>query len=135
MANETTTMQKQEAQAPKGAEPTRQRRVFMPRADIYETPESIVVLADMPGVDDKSVDVTLENGVLSIYGRVGESKLSEGARLAYAEYDIGDYQRAFTLSDEIDQAKIEAYMKNGVLRLTLPKAGPARAHKIPVKGA
>jgi len=113
----------------------RQRKVYMPRADIFETPDAIVVLADMPGVDDTCVDITLENGVLAIYGRVCDQQVPEGAKLAYSEYDIGDYERAFTLSNEIDQNRIEAYMKNGVLRLTLPKAGPAKAHKIPVKGA
>jgi HSP20 family protein len=133
MANEAT-MQKQEAQQPHGAEHTRQRKVFMPRADIYETPDAIVVLADMPGVSDKTVDITLENGVLTIYGRV-EPQLPGNSRVAYAEYEIGDFQRAFTLSDEVDQNGIEAVVKNGELRLTLPKAGPAKTHKIPVKGA
>jgi HSP20 family molecular chaperone IbpA len=134
MTNEAATMQKQELEAPQGVERTRQQKVFMPRADIYETPEAIVVLADMPGVDGKSVDITLENGVLTIYGRV-DPQLPEDCRLAYAEYEIGDYQRAFTLSNEVDQGAIEAQVKNGVLRLTLPKTGPAKAHKITVKGA
>lgn len=129
MANETRTIARAEAQAPQG---TRARRVFMPRADIYETPEHIAILAEMPGVDDKSVDVSLEKGVLTISGRV-ESNEPQNYRLGYQEYGIGDYQRAFTLSDEIDSDGIAAVVKNGVLRLTLPKAVPAKARKIAVK--
>jgi HSP20 family protein len=126
-----TSLQKREAQAPHG-EWTTERKIFLPRADIYETPEAIVVLADMPGVDEKNIDITLEKNVLTITGKVEQFK-PEGYELAYAEYDIGDYQRSFTLSNEIDQNEIEAVMKNGVLKLTLPKAAPARARKITVK--
>jgi HSP20 family molecular chaperone IbpA len=126
-------MQKQEAQAPQGAEFTRARRVFMPRADIYEIPEAIVLVADMPGVDEKGVDITLEKNVLTISGHVEPEKVAENARLAYEEYEVGDYQRVFTLSDEVDREHIEAALKNGVLRVTLPKAGAAKTKKISVK--
>jgi HSP20 family molecular chaperone IbpA len=133
MANATQQIQKQEAQAPQGAEFTRTRRVFMPRADIYETPDSIVVLADMPGVDEKGLDITLEKNVLTISGRVGDIQLPQDARLAYEEFEVGDYQRAFTLSDEVDRERIEATLKQGVLKLVLPKATQARMRKIAVK--
>lgn len=132
MAN-PAPMQKQEAQAPQGAEFTRARRVFMPRADIYEMPEAIVLVADMPGVDEKGVDITLEKNVLTISGHVEPEKVAENARLAYEEYEVGDYQRVFTLSDEVDREHIEAALKNGVLRVTLPKAGAAKTKKISVK--
>src|SRR4051794_14263018 len=132
MAN-PAPMQKQEAQAPQGAEFMRTRRVFMPRADIYETPEAIVLVADMPGVDEKGVDITLEKNVLTITGHVEPESMPENARLAYEEYEVGDYQRAFTLSDEVDREHIEAALKNGVLRVTLPKAGGAKTKKISVK--
>ena len=132
MAN-PAPMQKQEAQAPQGAEFTRARRVFMPRADIYEMPEAIVLVADMPGVDEKGVDITLEKNVLTISGHVEPEKMAENARLAYEEYEVGDYQRVFTLSDEVDREHIEAALKNGVLRVTLPKAGAAKTKKISVK--
>jgi HSP20 family molecular chaperone IbpA len=126
-------MQKQEAQAPQGAEFTRARRVFMPRADIFETADAIVLVADMPGVDEKGVDITLEKNVLTISGHVEPEKVAENARLAYEEYEVGDYQRVFTLSDEVDREHIEAALKNGVLRVTLPKAGAAKTKKISVK--
>jgi len=106
-----------------GAERTRSRRAFVPRADIYETNDAIVVVADMPGVTPESVDITLEQDVLTINGFVDEAR-PEGYALAYAEYAVGDYVRSFTLSNQIDQSKIEARMTDGVLRLHLPKAQP-----------
>jgi HSP20 family protein len=85
----------------------------------------------MPGVDENSVDITLEQNVLTINGYVAPVE-PEGYRLAYAEYRVGDYQRRFTISDQTDRDKIEAMMKDGVLRLHLPKMEPT-ARKIAVK--
>lgn len=115
-----------------GAERTRDRLAFVPRADVYETEEAIFVVADMPGVHENSVDITLEDNVLTINGYV-ESQQPEGHNLAYAEYRVGDYVRAFTLSDRIDRGAIEATVRDGVLRLRLPKAQEARLHKIPIR--
>ena len=127
MADETMELQAQETQkqevAESGAERTRDRIAFVPRVDIYETDEGIVLMADMPGVDENSMDITLENDILSINGYV-EPEEPENYRLAYAEYRVGDYQRRFTLSEQIDQDKIEATVRDGVLRLHLPKAKP-----------
>ena len=126
--NNTLTQETTKSVAPR----TAPRRVFMPRADIYETKDSIVVTADMPGVDDKNVDITLEKNILTISGKV-ESFAPEGYEAAYREYEEGDFERQFTLTDEIDREGIQASMKNGVLKLTLPKAGPAKTRKIEVK--
>ncbi|HYG73418.1 MAG TPA: Hsp20/alpha crystallin family protein [Planctomycetota bacterium] len=131
MATETRAMDKREAQQPQGVERTMTRKVFMPRADIYESGESLVILLDMPGVDEKSVDVTLEKDILTITGTV-QPHIPEGHTLAYSEYEIGDYRRAFTISD-VDRENITAVVKNGVLRLTLPKSAQARTRKIEVK--
>jgi HSP20 family molecular chaperone IbpA len=114
-----------------GAERTRDRLAFVPRADVYETEEAITVVADIPGVNETSLDITLENNVLSINGYV-EAEQPEGHSLAYAEYRVGDYQRAFTLSDQIDRDDIEAVIKDGVLRLYLPKVTEARKRKIAI---
>jgi HSP20 family protein len=114
------------------AERTRDRPAFVPRADIYETDEAIVVVADMPGVDEGSLDITLEKGVLTLNGTV-EPEAPEGYGLAYAEYRVGDYVRSFSLSNEIDQGAIEATLKDGVLRLTLRKITEAQTCKIAVK--
>jgi HSP20 family protein len=125
---------KQELQNVEGVERTRSGRVYTPAVDIYETSEAIVLVADMPGVDESSVDVTLEKSVLTIYGRVQPWQF-EGHSLRYAEYGIGDYQRSFTISNQIDWEHIEGSVSNGVLRLTLPKTGPAQIRKIAIKGA
>lgn len=125
---------KQELQAQDGIERTRSGRVYIPAVDIYETEDSVVLVADMPGVDESSVDVTLEKNVLTIYGRV-QPWQPEGLSLRYAEYGTGDYQRSFTISNQIDWANIEGTVSNGVLRLTLPKAGPAQTKRIEIKGA
>jgi HSP20 family molecular chaperone IbpA len=126
--------QKREASSPIETERTTSRKVFIPRVDIREVGDAIVLLADMPGVDEKAVDITLEKNVLTLTGRV-EPDVYEGYRAAYVEYEAGDYERAFTLSDEIDRDRIEASVKNGVLKLILPKAAPVKLRKISVKSA
>ena len=130
-ALQTQDTEKQEV-ADTGAERTRDCPCFVPRADIYETGDEIVVVADMPGVSKDSLDITLENNVLTINGYV-EPEQPEGLMLAYSEYRVGDYQRSFTLSDQIDREKIEAVLKDGVLRLTLPKITEVKKRAIAVK--
>jgi len=132
MANEKKTIQKREAETVDKVERTRAGKVFVPPVDIYETDSDIFLVADMPGVDEKSIDVMLEKDVLSIKGRVKPFE-PEGFDLAYGEYEVGDYERSFSLNEEIDQNKIEATYKNGVLKLRLPKAEPAKPKKIEVK--
>jgi HSP20 family molecular chaperone IbpA len=117
-----------------GAERTRERLAFVPRADIYESGDTITVLVDMPGVDESTVDIILEKNVLTINGYVEPMK-PEGHSLAHAEYRVGDYERAFTISDEIDRDGIEAVVADGVLRLNLPKNTEARIRKIDIKAA
>lgn len=132
MGETVKEIQKKEAATPEGVERTRPRKVYTPAVDILERKDDIVVTADMPGVDEKSVDITLEKNVLTIYGMV-EPQFPEGQRLALSEYGVGDYQRAFTLSEEVDRDRINASVKNGVLRLVMPKAAAAKARKIEVK--
>ncbi len=131
MTAATQDVIKKEAANQEGVERTRPRKVFTPAVDILEKKDEIVVTADMPGVDERSVDITLEKNILTINGRV-EPEIPEGYRLAFSEYGIGDYQRAFTISEEIDRDRIEASVKNGVLRLVLPKAAEAKTRKIAV---
>jgi HSP20 family protein len=123
--------EKEEAPREEGVERTRQRRAFVPRSDIYETADAIVIVSDMPGVDESTLDLLLEKNVLTISGYT--SMTSEGAlSLAYAEYEAGDYERRFVLSDQIDQEGINASVKDGVLTVRLPKAKTAIARKIAV---
>jgi HSP20 family protein len=134
MGAEDKDLKKQPAQAPMEAERTKTTKVYVPRADIYETKDSIVLVVDMPGVDEKAADITLEKNVLTINGAV-EPLTFNGHSVAYAEYDMGDYQRAFTISNEVDRNRIEAKVKNGVLRVILHKAEQVKARKITIKAA
>jgi HSP20 family protein len=109
-------------------------KTFVPRVDIYENKEAIFFIADMPGVDEKSVDVELEKNILTITGRVDIDEAKDKS-IVYSEYEVGDYERTFTLSDEIDREKINATVKNGVLHLELPKAEKAKPQKIAIKAA
>lgn len=132
MANNKKELVKKEAQHPAAIERTQNRKMFVPKVDIFERGDDTILLADMPSVDEKSVDINLDKNVLTITGSV-DSEKSDNYRLAYAEYERGDFQRSFTLSNEINTNKIEATMKNGVLRLVLPKAEEAKPKKIAVK--
>ena len=114
------------------AERTRDQPAFVPRVDIYETDAAIVVVADMPGVSEDSVDIILEKGVLTINGDV-DPEVPEGYSLAHAEYRVGDFVRSFSLSNEINQDAIEATLKDGVLRVTMNKVTEAQTKKIAVK--
>jgi HSP20 family molecular chaperone IbpA len=132
MANEKHDIQKKEAAVTEKEERTRERRVYTPSVDIIEGKDETKVFADIPGVDESSVDITLEKNILEIYGKV-DPDIPQDMRLALSEYGIGDYHRRFTLSDEIDREKIQATVKNGVLSLVLPKAEKAKTRKIEVK--
>ena len=116
------------------AERIRNVKTFVPRVDIYENKDSLFLLADMPGVDENTVDIELEKNVLTITGRVENGHVKDAAMM-YSEYEIGDYERVFTLSDQIDRDKIVATVKNGVLRLELPKAEEVKPKKIAIKAA
>ena len=131
MSEMTMELEKKEAPTSDEAEVVRARRTFIPRIDIYSAGDEIVLVADMPGVDEHNVDVTLEKNLLRIRGRV-INQTPEGYNSVYSEYRIGDYERTFSLSDEVDRDKIEAVLTNGVLRLTLTKAEAAKARKIAV---
>ena len=115
-------------------ERTRSRRSFVPRADIYETDREIVVLTDIPGASEKTVDVTLEKNVLNITANI-EPLVYQGLDLAYAEFEEGDYQRSFRLSADIDRDRIDASVKDGVLQIHLFKSEAAKTRKIAIRSA
>jgi len=112
-------------------EGTRPGPVFIPAVDILENANEIILLADMPGVESKGVDIDLKDNQLTITGKVDAPEGEEEVSL-YKEFNWGDYFRQFTLSNVIDQGKISAKMENGVLRLALPKVEKARPQKIKV---
>ena len=106
--------------------------VYRPPVDIFDTGEGVKLMLEMPGVGRDDVQIDLERRVLTIRGR-GRSTSPEGYRRVYAEYGEGDYERVFTLSEDIDEAAIRAEMSNGVLTLTLPRAEAAKPKRIEVK--
>ena len=114
------------------AERTRTRRVHTPATDIYETDQGLVLLIDLPGVVPDAIDVTLEQHVLTIRAHI-EDRPPPGYSLAYQEYEPGDFERSFTLSERIDAERIEAQMSDGVLRLLLPRPQAAEAQRIQVR--
>lgn len=106
--------------------------VFRPPVDIIDSKDSILLVADMPGVEEGNADVSLEKNVLTIRGSVTPPSF-EGYASGYAEYRVGDFERVFTISSEIDHDGIEATLKSGVLRVTLPKAKQQTTHKVAVQ--
>lgn len=114
------------------AEGTHAGPYYEPPVDIYETPDALHLVADMPGVPPEGVEIDLREGVLTLLGRA--AAVEEG-NVSYREYHPGNFYRRFSLSENIDQERIEAKMENGVLNVHLPKVEKARPRKIQVKTA
>jgi HSP20 family molecular chaperone IbpA len=127
---ELQVQQKREVE--KKEEGTVPARMFLPIADIFETENELTVVLEMPGVDKASVDVSVEDDILKVEGRLDFSKY-DGLRPLYTEYNIGHYSRSFSLSNKIDQSQIAAEMKDGVLSLVLPKVEGAKPRTINVR--
>ena len=131
---ETQPQESEQQVAATAGERTRPRPVYIPRTDIYETDNELVLLIDMPGVRSDNADLSLERNVLTIRGRIAD-KPPQGFSPVYREYEPGDFERVFTLSEDVDAGAIEAQAKDGVFRLFLPKAGPAQTRRIQVKAS
>ncbi|MDD5309358.1 MAG: Hsp20/alpha crystallin family protein [Deltaproteobacteria bacterium] len=112
-------------------EPTRSGIAYSPAVDIFETDAGLTVLADLPGVDRDHLEVDVRDGVLTVEGRVSEPEAR--FKPVYSEYGIGGYSRRFSLGNDIDASKIEAELKDGVLRLVLPKTERLKPRKVEVK--
>ena len=126
---ELQVQQKREVESKQEA--TIPARVFLPATDIFETDEALTVILEMPGVDKDKVDVKVENDVLQIEGWIDFSRY-EGLQPVYTEYNIGNYARSFQLSSKIDQDRISAELREGVMTLVLPKSERAKTRKISV---
>ena len=132
MASKQELQVQQKRELEKKQESTVPTRVFLPTADIYEDEDALSVVLEMPGVDKGNVEVSIEDGLLKVGGRLDFSKYQDLQPL-YTEYNIGNYSRSFSLSDKIDQNKIAAEMKDGVLSLKLPKVKEAKPRTIQIK--
>lgn len=113
-------------------EQTRPGRTFVPNVDIHETEDALWIRADVPGVDENSIEVRLEEGQLQIEGRVNVDAYRQLTPL-YTEYNVGNFLRNFRIASAIDREKIAARLSNGVLQLELPKAERARPRRIPIQ--
>jgi HSP20 family protein len=122
----------QKKELPSKEEKTVPSRFYVPSTDIHETDEALTLAMEMPGVEKKDLEIRLENDVLRIEGRIDFSKY-EGLEPVYAEYNVGHFSRAFTLSSKIDQERINAELADGVLTLTLPKAKTAQPRRIELR--
>jgi len=129
---EITTKEKQ--QLATAQEQTRPGRYYVPDVNICEFDESLKLWADMPGVKENDVEVTLKDGVLTIIGKVA-TDMYAGLRPMYTEYNVGNYYREFALNEDIDESKIRATLRNGVLELELPKKEQAKPRLIEVRSA
>jgi len=129
-SRELQVKNKKEVEAKK--ELTHAGPVFVPPVDIFENKDALVLIADMPGVTSEGVDIHLKENELTISGRLKKEE-NRVTTPIYTEYESGGYLRSFTLSNVIDQTKIEASMKDGVLKVILPKAEAAKPRLITVK--
>lgn len=132
MAMQSKDMEARDKQEIKrSSEQTSPGRIYSPRVDIFEDEEALTIVADMPGVQSENVNIDLREDVLTITG-VPTVSVSEEEEHVLREYETGKYFRQFTLSDVIDQVNIQASLTQGVLRVTLPKVGPAKPRKIQI---
>ena len=119
--------------APQPTEDLHETRGYhTPLIDIHEGADGLVLEADLPGATEENLHIQLEDNVLSLHARVA-SPAPEGARTLHEEHRVGDFYRSFILSDEVERGKITAELKNGVLRLVLPKAERVKTRRIEVK--
>ena len=120
------------ASATSRADQAVERPVFVPAADIYETPTGVLIRCDMPGVSEQDLEITLENKQLTVTGsQMGQGR--EGCETLAGEYLTGIYQRSFGLTRDLDDSAVTAKLKDGVLEIMLPKALKAQPRRIPVE--
>lgn len=122
---------REKVEHPVEGESTRNVPIYSPAVDIYESANALVLVADMPGVGHENVSIDVSDNQLTLRGTV--TLPADGRRCLLQEYGVGDYFRQFTLGKTVDQSKIEATMKEGVLTLTLPKADAIKPRKITVR--
>jgi HSP20 family molecular chaperone IbpA len=105
--------------------------VFTPPIDIFETPEGLVLLADLPGVTLESLELQVQDNKLTLFGKV-KSVIPPEARLIHQEYAVGHFLRSFILSDEVDHERISAKLNQGVLEVVLPQLRKSEPRRIQV---
>ncbi len=116
-----------------GCAPAAKRRVvYTPAVDVTETPEAFTVIADVPGAEPEGVDLTLDDGVLTLRAEVAD-RWQNVPGFVHREYGVGSYERTFRVGEGVDAAGISAELTEGVLSVRLPKAESAKPRKIEIK--
>jgi HSP20 family molecular chaperone IbpA len=111
-------------------------RTVSPRADIFETDTAFVILADMPGVGPDGVEVVADKDTLVLRGRVNRASSNVHARqVEHREFELADYHRTFTLTEDLDSDGITGTLRDGVLRVEVPKSSRVQPKKIPVRAS
>jgi len=131
MSNQELKVQRKQQTQHRG-ETTKPEKQFIPAVDIFENNEQVTIIAEMPGVPLESINVNLEDDLLTITGDRQPEELQE-ARPLLREYEIGHYHRRFTLAETIEQEKVQASLNEGMLTIILPKTAPAKPRKIEIK--
>jgi len=132
MAAKQELQVKQKREIETKEEATLPTRTYVPTTDIFETQDALNVVLEMPGVEKTNIDITVQEGILNVEGRLDFSKYKSLQPL-YTEYNVGHYARSFRLSSKIDDSKIAAELRDGVLTLTLPKVEEAKPRTIQVR--
>lgn len=106
---------------------------FSPAFEVKETTDSFVLKADLPGVEEKDLDVSVHNGMLTVSGHRASEERKEGESYALYERQFGSFSRSFAMPDMADGERIDAKLDNGVLTLTIAKRAEAKPRKIAIK--
>jgi len=124
---ETGAATRNGANSSNGSRPT-----YRPQVDVYETENDFVLVADVPGAGEEDVDLSIEKDVLTLYAKVADAK-ADGFEPRWRGYGVGDWRRSFRLAEPVDRDGVDATLKDGVLRVRLPKAKESLKKSIPVK--
>ncbi|KXS56467.1 MAG: hypothetical protein AMR96_02605 [Candidatus Adiutrix intracellularis] len=130
MSADINVREKQEASM-NSTETTHDRTMFSPVVDIWETDTGLVLVADLPGVTPDNLSVDLSDSILTINGLIGSEV--EGRKSLIQEYEVGNFYRQFTLAEGLNQSAIAASLKEGVLKLVIPRLAPAQPRKIEIR--
>ncbi len=110
-------------EAPAGGDTEAGKRSYMPAVDLLETDQEVTLIVDVPGVNENGVNLAIEKNILSLTAMPASCEVPN-KRLAYSEYGVGEYKRSFALSEEVDRDHVTATLKNGVMKIVLPKMAP-----------
>lgn len=114
------------------ATPGADQLVYTPPIDIFETPDGLVLQADLPGVTSDTLELQVQDNKLTLFGRV-DALVPESAKIVHQEYGVGHYFRSFILSDDVDHERISAKLTNGVLEVVLPRATQTEPRRIQIR--